>query len=229
MTHRLLDNPLWESMTTRHASRAQRLGDVARYPADVAPFLAVARQDVDVSASLPQMMAPGESMYLLGPTPALPDGWRLEGPIWLAQMVCRTPIATAGGPEIIELDETHRADVLALTARVYPHYFRPRTMDLGRYFGIYQQGRLAAIVGERMGTDDYQEISAVCTHPDFLGRGYARHLLNELSNDVLERGRTPFLHVSQENHRAIRLYEQNGYDERREIAFWTLRRDDAAD
>ena len=115
-------------------------------------------------------------------------------------------------------------DVLALTALVYPHYFRPRTMDLGRYFGIYQEGRLAAIIGERMGMDDCQEISAVCTHPDFNGRGYARRLLAWLSNDVLDRGRTPFLHVSHENHRAKQLYERGGYRDRRDIGFWSLRR-----
>jgi len=109
-----------------------------------------------------------------------------------------------------------------LTALVYPHYFRLRTMELGRYFGIYQGGRLAAIIGERLGMDAYQEISAVCTHPDFSARGYARRLLALLSNDNLERGRTPFLHVSHQNHRAKLLYEQTGYRHRRDIDFWSL-------
>ncbi len=167
--------------------------------------------------------APGR-VFLLGPTPAVPQGWRLEKLAMLAQMVCAAPMAEVDGPEIIALSEVHRADVLELTALVYPHYFRPRTMDLGRYFGMYQDGRLAAIIGERMGMDDWQEISAVCTHPDFNGRGYARRLLVWLSNDTLARGRTPFLHVSQDNHRAIGLYEQNGYRVRREIPFWSLRR-----
>jgi len=112
--------------------------------------------------------------------------------------------------------------VLALTALVYPHYFRARTMELGRYFGIYREGRLAAMIGERLGTDRHQEISAVCTHPDFVGQGHARRLLAWLSNDVLARGRLPFLHVSRDNDRAMRLYEQNGYQLRRTIPFWSL-------
>jgi predicted GNAT family acetyltransferase len=97
-------------------------------------------------------------------------------------------------------------------------------MELGRYFGIYQDGRLAAMIGERLGTDAQQEISAVCTHPDFNGRGYARRLVALLSNDNLERGRLPFLHVSHQNHRAKQLYEQLGYSHRRDIGFWSLRR-----
>ena len=139
-------------------------------------------------------------------------------------MICPARVAELDGPAMIELFDVHRADVLALTALVYPHYFRPHTMALGRYFGIYQDDRLAAMIGERMGMDGHQEISAVCTHSDFNGRGYARRLLAWLSNDNLERGRTPFLHVSQDNHRAKRLYEQNGYRARCEMPFWSLRR-----
>jgi predicted GNAT family acetyltransferase len=142
----------------------------------------------------------------------------------LAQMVCTQRIPLVDGPEIIELSAAHRADVLALVALVYPHYFRERTMELGRYFGIYRDGRLAAMIGERLGTDAYQEMSAICTHPDFNGRGYARRLTAFLTNDTLDRGRTPFLHVSHENVRAKRLYEQLGYRLRRDIPFWSLRR-----
>lgn len=228
MTEHVLDNPIWESLVSQHRPLALRQGAVARYPADVAPFLGVTADCTDADAALATLVAPDETVLLLGPTPSVPGGWRLEGPTLLAQMVCPAPQAALDDAQIIALSEAHRADVLALTALVYPHYFRPHTMDLGRYFGIYQDGRLAAMIGERMSMDDWVEISAVCIHPDFNGRGYARQLLVWLSNDNLERGRTPFLHVSQANHRAIRLYEQNGYRLRREIPFWSLRRIDGA-
>jgi len=129
------------------------------------------------------------------------------------------------GAPIVPLSEAQRADVLSLTALVYPHYFRARTMELGRYFGIHRDGQLAAMAGERLGTEHHQEISAVCTHPDHTGRGHARRLLAWLSNDILARGRMPFLHVSRDNQRAVQLYEQNGYTRRRTIPFWSLRRD----
>ncbi|HJU09172.1 MAG TPA: GNAT family N-acetyltransferase, partial [Rhodanobacteraceae bacterium] len=170
------------------------------------------------------LLAPDETVLLLGVLPKLSDAWRLETFKPLAQMIREEPLEVIDGPEIIQLNETHRADVLALTALVYPHYFRSRTMELGRYFGIYQDGRLAAMIGERLGTDSHTEMSAICTHPDFTGRGYARRLTAFLTNDTLARGRTPFLHVSYENPHAKSLYERMGYRLRRDIPFWALRR-----
>jgi GNAT superfamily N-acetyltransferase len=224
-----LDNPFWTSLQTRHRHIALGTDDVARYPRAFAPFLGVAHADVDLAAAVEPLVAPDESVYLLGVVPAVPKGWRLEAFQPLAQMVCTAPLKVIDGPQIIPLTQEHRADVLALTALVYPHYFRERTMEMGRYFGIYMpdangEERLAAIIGERLGTDAYTEMSAICTHPDFNGRGYARRLTAMLTNDTLAQGRTPFLHVSHENPRAKHLYEQLGFQHRRDIGFWSLRR-----
>jgi ribosomal protein S18 acetylase RimI-like enzyme len=220
-----LDNPFWSSLASRHRDLAMRIGDIARFPAAFAPFLGVADAEADVGNALESLVSPGDSVYLLGVAPRRPpDGWRLQALAELAQMACPAGTDSVDGEPIVPLSESNRADVLALTALVYPHYFRARAMELGRYFGIYREGRLAAMIGERLGTDRHQEISAVCTHPDFLGQGHARRLLAWLSNDVLARGRLPFLHVSRDNGRAVRLYEQNGYQLRRTIPFWSLQR-----
>lgn len=224
-----LDNPFWTSLQTRHRHIALCHGDVARYPREFAPFLGAANADVDLTEAVESLVAPDESVYLLGVAPAVPKGWQLEAFRPLAQMVCTAPLAMIDGPDIIPLTDVHRADVLALTALVYPHYFRERTMEMGRYFGIYipdtnGDARLAAIIGERLGTDAHTEMSAICTHPDFNGRGYARRLTAMLTNDTLARGRTPFLHVSHDNPRAKQLYEQIGFQHRRDIGFWSLRR-----
>jgi GNAT superfamily N-acetyltransferase len=219
-----LDNPFHASLRTRHRALAQGAGDVLRFPAAYAPFLGVADQDVQAEGALEALLAPQESVYLLGVLPRLSARWQVEAFPPLAQMVCSRALEVIDGPEALALDERHRDDVLALTALVYPHYFRERTMELGRYFGIYQDGRLAAIIGERLGTDVAQEVSAVCTHPDFNGRGYARRLLALLTNDLLARGLQPFLHVSHANVRAKQLYQSMGYALRRDIGFWSLRR-----
>jgi ribosomal protein S18 acetylase RimI-like enzyme len=220
-----LDNPFWASLRSRHRDIALRAGDAARYPAAFAPFLGVADADVDAVDAFDTLVAPGESVYLLGVVPAsVPSGWRLQASDPLLQMVRDTPLPVLDGPEVVALSGAHRADVLALTALVYPHYFRERTMELGRYFGIYRDGRLAAMIGERLGTDAAVEMSAICTHPDFSGRGHARRLTAMLTNDILDRGRLPFLHVSRNNVRAVRLYESLGYRRRCDIAFWSLSR-----
>lgn len=220
-----LDNPFWSSLRSIHSGLAIPAGnDAARYPPEFAPFLGVASPAVDADKAIAPLLGPDETVLLLGALPRLSDAWRLETFRPLAQMIRPEPLAMPDGPEIIELNETHRADVLALTALVYPHYFRPRTMELGRYFGIYQDGCLAAMIGERLGTEAHTEMSAICTHPDFTGRGYARRLTAFLTNDTLARGRTPFLHVSYENSHAKSLYERIGYRLRRDIPFWALRR-----
>ena len=219
-----LDNPFWSALSSRHAAIAHRVGEAARYPAAFAPFLGVAHDGVDVRDALDALIAADESVYLLGVAPRVPEGWQLQAFGDLAQMIRTEPLTVEDGSDIVPLSTPeHRADVLALTALVYPHYFRSRTMEMGRYFGIYVDGRLAAMAGERLDTDDVQEVSAICTHPDFNGRGYARRITAMLTNDMLAQGRMPYLHVSHENPRAKTMYERMGYRLRRNIPFWSLR------
>jgi predicted GNAT family acetyltransferase len=65
------------------------------------------------------------------------------------------------------------------------------------------------MAGERMRLPDATEISAVCTHPDFQGRGYGRTLMTAMLSRILAQGRRPFLHVKTDN-TAKRLYERLG-------------------
>jgi GNAT superfamily N-acetyltransferase len=217
-----LDNPIHASLSTLHRDIAVRAGDVVRYPPDFAPFLGVPHAPGDYDDDIAALLAPGESVLLVGIAPLSLRGATLHGYPELAQMVCDARIDEVDGPEILPLGPTHRDDVLALTALVYPHYFRTRTMEMGRYFGIYEDGRLAAMIGERMGSPAAREISAVCTHPDFNGRGYARRLMAFLTNDLVDKGIQPFLHVSHENVRAKGMYAGIGYRIRRDIGFWSL-------
>jgi ribosomal protein S18 acetylase RimI-like enzyme len=219
-----LDNPFFSALATRHGALARRHGEVARYPAEYAPFLGVADPDVDAGEALEALVAPDETVLLLGVVPRPPAGWVLEPQGELAQMVRDAPLEMPAGPGIVPLGDRDRDDVLDLVARVYPHYFRARTMDLGRYFGIREDGRLSAMIGERLGTDAATELSAICTDPACTGRGLARRLMAHLANDLLGRGHLPFLHVAQHNTRAVALYERVGFRLRRTIPFFALRR-----
>ena len=220
-----LDNPFFSALSTLHRGFALGQGDVLRYPADVAPFLGLADAQAPVNEAFDALLPEGDTALLLGVAPdTMPAGWQRQPLDTLVQMTCDRALALPEGPDIIELGPAHRADLLALTALVYPHYFRPRTAELGRYFGMYVDGRLAAIIGERLGAPGWREMSAICTHPQCLGRGYARRMTAFLTNDTLQRGDTPFLHVSPANTRALGLYQAMGYRRRGHIPFWSLRR-----
>jgi GNAT superfamily N-acetyltransferase len=219
MNGNALDNPIWSALSTHHAELAVRAGEAGRYPADIAPFAGVGRNEASAAVELARVVNPGESLYLLGVLPELGAEWTVKTFALLPQMVCDTPVPERGGPEWIELTEAHRADMLGLTALVFPGFFRARTPQMGRYVGIYDGGRLVAMAGERLRVDGYQEISAVCTHPEFVGRGYAQHLIAVVSNAARARGFMPFLHLYRDNKRAMSVYEHLGFVIRRELPF----------
>ena len=213
-----LDNPVWSALTTRHAPLAQIGGRARRYSADVAPFVGIAPGDDAALADVERLVERDELVVFAGAAPRLGAGWRIEQSVPIAQMVRDERLDVPAGPPVIEItSEQQIDDLLALTALVYPHYFRPRTIAMGRYFAIYDGERLAAMAGERMHCEGHREISAVCTHPDYLGRGYARRLIALLTNAILDRGEQPFLHFSHENTRAKALYERLGFVFRADI------------
>lgn len=218
-----LDNPIWSSLTTLHRGFALEHDGVLRYPAEVAPFLGIERSGPIAAASLEALVGDG-SAFLIGTEPIAPAAWVVENLGVICQMICEGPLEVPDGPPITPLGDEHRASILSLAALVYPHYFRPRTPELGRYHGIAGPDRLDAMIGERMGWPGMREISAVCTHPECSGRGLARRLLAHASNKIFEMGVTPLLHVSPANTRAVQLYEQNRYRRRVEVAFWAVQR-----
>jgi predicted GNAT family acetyltransferase len=79
-----------------------------------------------------------------------------------------------------------------------------------------------AMAGERLCMTAYREISGVCTHPDYTGRGYAKLLVNYLLREHAKAGVTSFLHVGKANTRAAGLYERMGFRIARSIALWPI-------
>ncbi|WP_308237974.1 GNAT family N-acetyltransferase [Phenylobacterium sp. J426] len=107
--------------------------------------------------------------------------------------------------------------MLQLATLTKPGPFFSRTHQLGAFIGVRENGRLAAMCGERLRLPGYTELSAVCTHPDFLGRGYAAGLMSLVTQAILARGDVAFLHVYDHNTRAIALYERLGWTRRRAV------------
>lgn len=119
-------------------------------------------------------------------------------------------------PDAVPLTTTHAAQAVALATLTNPGPFDTRTIELGEYFGYFHDGRLIAMAGERMAAGPFHEISGICTHPDFQGRGFARRLTNKLILRQLNREETPFLHVMSANTTARALYERMGFRNYRE-------------
>src|SRR5215831_9216945 len=104
--------------------------------------------------------------------------------------------------------------MLALTALTKPGPFQRRTVELGRYVGVEMDGKLVAMAGERLGVPGGTEISAVCTHPDYRGRGLAALVCRRVAAAIRERDETAFLHVAADNHGTRELYERLGFQTR---------------
>lgn len=223
-----LDNPMWHALTTRQRSFAIGAGRARRYAPQVAPFAAVEAATAHADIDLAAIVAVGEQVIVVGVAPVLSPAWRLLEHGVVIQMICSEPPPpprTRPDMPWVRLETRHLPAMLELTALVYPEYFRERTSELGPYIGIHQGDRLAAMAGERLATDSGIEISAVCTHPEFTGRGFAALLLTILARDIAARGALPFLHVSDRNQRAIELYQRTGFRERARLGIWKLQRE----
>jgi predicted GNAT family acetyltransferase len=140
-------------------------------------------------------------------------------------MVAARPItASAGEDAILDLDDDDAPEMLALATLTEPGPFLARTHAMGRFRGARLDGRLAAMAGERMRLPGYTEVSGVCTHPDFRGRGLARRLSQIVAAAIQARGETPFLHAWATNTAAIALYESLGFAHRCSVNVAVLKR-----
>jgi len=220
----VLDNPVWHALTTQHAGLAITADGAAKYPPAVAPFGAVGSATVRAADQLTSLITSTESIFLVGVAPPAPHGWLLKPGKAMLQMICSARVPEVAGPPVTRMTAAHCDDMLALTALVFPGFFRPRTLEMGDYIGIYDGARLVAMAGQRMRLDGYQEMSAVCTHPAYTGRGYAQRLLALLCNAAFDRAFTPFLHVYSDNTRAIEVYRKLGFTERKAPLLWSLQK-----
>ena len=114
--------------------------------------------------------------------------------------------------------------MLALATLTEPGPFLRRTHAMGTFRGIRIGGRLVAMAGERLRFPGYTEVSGVCTHPEFRGRGLARRLSAVVAGGIEARGEQAFLHAWKSNHSAISLYEGLGFRVRTEVQVVVLRR-----
>ena len=196
-----------------------------RYLRDVNLFASSRDDSAAALDALVALVEPREHVYVLQvPEIAIPSALRATKTALGVQMVATRRIDAAAADDVVMLGDADAPDMLALAQLTQPGPFLARTHVMGTFRGIRIDGRLAAMAGERMHMPGWTELSGVCTHPDFRGRGLARRLSAIVCAGIEARGETPFLHAWKNNHPAIALYEQLGFRWRADVNVAVLER-----
>jgi GNAT superfamily N-acetyltransferase len=227
----LLDNPIWSALTTDHAHLS--LGDdrARRYPEAMGPLGGMPLQSNAGYDTLRSLSSPSGIVALFLPeAPRPPAGWTLLRGGTIHQMTAFRPspgrATSLHDAQLRALTPADAPAMVALAELTEPGPFRLRTIELGNFFGIFESGRLLAMAGKRLHLPGYVEVSAVCTHPEVRGRGYARMLMSLVIEEILQSGRIPFLHTVAENYGAIRLYQRLGFTVRQSFELAVIEQQD---
>jgi ribosomal protein S18 acetylase RimI-like enzyme len=224
-----LDRPIWSSLTTRQARLAVGGERALRFDPDYALFAAGADAGEAAAEAIAGLIPEGGVVGLVEAGPvALPAKARVVTAAACVQMTLEALRPARGRePDWIDLGDEDAPEMLALATLTEPGPFFSKTHRLGDFVGVRIDGRLAAMAGERMKPDGFTEVSGVCAHPDFRGRGLAGALMRIVTGRILARGETPFLHAYAHKPEALALHQAVGFSVRTPITFTVLnRRDD---
>jgi predicted GNAT family acetyltransferase len=217
----LLDNPVWEALSSRQQHFNFGNEEIKYFPADISPFIAMQQWDSAAIQKLIQHIPHGRSFsVMIAKEIILPDTLQIIFSIPLYQMYC--PVLNTivnSGITIKKLHTTDVAQMLQLTQQTKPGPFYEKTILFGNYYGIYHNDQLVSMAGERLKVNGYTEVSAICTAPDHLGNGYASCLTSAVCEQITAAGEIPFLHVRQDNTAAIALYKKLGFQIRANVFF----------
>ncbi len=217
-----LDNPVWSALTSGNQSFALGDDQAKYYPPQVAPFVAVADNTRAHFEALRDTIPYEQPVALFTREPRLdPSPWGLVNRIDGFQMLF-AGLTPAVPDSLIDLTEADVPQMLVLTKLSPPGPFLPRTIELGGYQGIFVGDQLVAMAGRRFDNGTHVEISAVCTHPDHTGKGYAHRLIDSQIRQIRAAGKIPYLHVRADNTRAHRIYEQMGFVTRAEMIIYIV-------
>jgi len=225
MTSNPFHHLVWNALHSVHANFVVENSRAARYPADVVPFAALADATHADLSPLAELLVPNERVYLIGSEPAPTRSLEVGHPLDCFQMLfpAQPPSEnTPNEPPILPMTPEDALDMVALTDLAFPGFFRPRTNQMGAYYGVRINNQLVAMAGERLAISGFREISAVCTHPAHAGKGYATLLMNRLLRDHASANLKSFLHVSGKNSRAIDLYQHMGFVTTHSISLWPI-------
>ncbi|HEY4082061.1 MAG TPA: GNAT family N-acetyltransferase [Burkholderiaceae bacterium] len=218
------ENLIWHALSGPHARFAQGGAVARRYAPGFSPILGFAdRYNPDFGA-LDGICQVGEHFYCEGWSGPAPAGWQIEFEATMLKMAWTGDLPAEHGEGLVRLGPEHAEQALALAQLTKPGPFGLRTVELGEYFGVIENGQLMAMAGERMHALPLREISGVATHPDARGQGLAGRLMNHLVRRQMQRGEQPVLHVMSGNAAARQLYERIGWRQHLEVVVRVIAR-----
>lgn len=223
-----LKNPVWHSLEETHKHFAIDYNGTKFYEPEICPFGAFS-DETKTEEALNKYAKISDSFFLVSEnqTPTIDESKViLERKVDGCQMVLKELAKVEITEKIILLDESYIDEIYNLVWLVMPGYYKKRTFEMGKYYGIIKDNKLVAIAGQRMQTNLFIEVSAVVTHPNYTRKGLAKQLIAYNTKNILKENKTPILHTNKGN-LAIPLYEKLGYELTRDMNWWFYRKKQA--
>ncbi|WP_316786453.1 GNAT family N-acetyltransferase [Pedobacter frigiditerrae] len=222
----LLDNPIYNALVSAHHPISLGTKTVRYYLPSFASFAGLKDNSAANFEELYEISEPESFFIVFSINPLeISDQWKLIKQINMFQLVYEyQTVPTGDESEFVDLNETHVDEMITLVQLTEPGPFLEKTIDFGNYTGVFEGGKLISMAGHRFNPTPYTEVSAVCTHPNHLGKGYAYRLLREQIKRILAKNEIPFLHVRDDNEGAIKLYEKLGFKIRTSMIAYVIKK-----
>jgi len=220
----VLDNPVWNALISGNSHLCHGDDRVKYFDKEVSPFAAFEKLSNEKLDLLYDILSVKRPALIVTPVEVeIPEKWKVLRAMKGLQMVHEADqVLNEVSADLVPLTTEHAPQMFALAKLTNPGPFELRTLEFGHYHGIFDGDQLVAMAGQRLHPFNYAEVSAVCTHPDYLGKGYARQLLIHHINRIKADGNIAFLHVRNDNERAIKVYESLGFATRIRIYFYLI-------
>lgn len=217
-----LDHPVWHSLWDIQDKQAVLFPYILAYHPDYAIF-ADSYESHKVANSLEIYAQLTPRFYFVGDVPALPSSLKITDVSHCSQMVWNHSDGFKDIPAYVEeLDESNTDEIVEVIKSVQPEFVQSKTPLLGKYFGVRVDGQLVSVAGQRMHLVEFIEVSGCVTRPEHRKKGYQSAVIKAVINNILSKGKTPFLHVNENNRNAISVYQSLGFETRRRLSFWEI-------